>query len=472
MKKINISILIILLFGMISDQSKASHATGAEFSYTYISPNVYEITYVFYRDCHGISGSPSMDIDIINSCGYPSQIVSLPQYGIETDVETTCANAVSECHGGIYPGRQKWIYIGMVTLSGPCAEWQIGHGESARNAAITTIQGNGSDILYVYCTINNLSGIVNNSPVFINDPVVIYSANQRLSIDNSVYDMDGDSLSFEFIVPRTGPNIIDTVDFLDGYFYDQPFISSSPVTIEANTGLIVGMPVQTEASIFAVLVNEYRNGILIGQIERDLNFLIETSANIIPDITGFFGSSDFTIDIFANQPNCFQIPSQDASGNSQTSIDINCSIPGMTYYTGGGVRDTAYFCWNPTLADTSGNPYCFTVSVKDDNCPLLGYQARSYCVNVQLPVGLPDLQSNSIAIYPNPFKSELKISTDFEGKTSLSVFDLQGRKIISRICESKETIHDLQELENGLYLISVLSLENGRVVYQRILKEN
>lgn len=466
------SILFFSLLFISFEKSKASHATGAEFSYTYVSPNVYEITYTFYRDCHGILPSTSIDIEIINSCGLPSQVVFLPQVGTETDIETTCPTAISECHGGTYAGRQKWVYRGNVTLGGPCAEWQIGHAESARNAAISTIQGSGSDNLYVYCLINNMSGIVNSSPVFINDPVVIYSVNQRLSIDNSVFDSDGDSLSFEMIVPRTGPSTLDTVDFVNGYFYDQPFISITSVSIEANTGLIEGMPVQSEATIYAVLVNEYRNGILIGQIERDLNFLIESSTNFIPDVAGFFGSSDYTIDVFANQQNCFQIPSIDANGNSQTSIDINCNIPGMTYFSAGGLRDTAFFCWNPSLADTSGNPYCFTVSVKDDNCSLLGYQARSYCVNVQLPVGLNEMQSNDITIYPNPFNSEIKIRANFQEKSVISIFDLQGRKFLSRTLDADENLVDLKNLENGMYLISVSSIVSGRTIYKRILKEN
>jgi Secretion system C-terminal sorting domain len=450
----------------------ASHATGAEFSYVYVGPNTYEITFTFYRDCAGITPTNPMDIDITNSCGYPSRTIFFPQLGIETDVATLCPGALTECHGGIMAGRQKWIYRSTVTLGGPCSEWQIGHVEPARNASVSTITGAGSDNLYTYSIINNLNGIVNSSPVFINDPVVIYNVNQRLSIDNSVYDPDGDSLVFEMIVPRTGPNLGDTVVFLPGYSYDRPFISSSPITIESNTGLIEGVPTMEESSIYAILINEYRNGILIGQIERDLNFLIQSTTNFIPDVAGLFGSSDFSIDVFANQQNCFQIPSFDVNANDQTTMDINCFIPGMSSYVAGTGRDTGFFCWTPTLADTIGNPHCFTVSVKDDFCAVFGYQARSYCINVQLPVDIDELNSHDISIYPNPFNSEIKIKLVYEGKSEMTIFDMQGRKIISKILDSSESVHDFQELENGMYVVSITALETNQIFYQRMMKVN
>lgn len=155
-------------------------------------------------------------------------------------------------------------------MSGQCI-WKIGHIESARNISISTIVGNGSDQLYVFCIIDNTNGIINSSPVFLYEPVLTYSTNQRLSIDNSVIDTEGDSISYELIIPRTGPLIGDTVTFLPGYSYSQPFISYLPVRIDPSSGLIEGLPQQTDISIYAVLVSEFRNGVLIGQIERDMN---------------------------------------------------------------------------------------------------------------------------------------------------------------------------------------------------------
>ena len=40
------------------------------------------------------------------------------------------------------------------------------------------------------------------------------------------------------------------------------------------------------------------------------------------------------------------------------------------------------FCWTPSASDISSNPYCFTVTVRDDACPMNGQQVFSYCITV------------------------------------------------------------------------------------------
>ncbi len=249
--------------------SIASHAAGADISYVCLGSGNYEITYTLYRDCYGILPNTSMDFQITNDCGLPIQTVFLNQLGTEVDVISVCSGAVTTCHGGSYSGIQKWTFRGVVNLPGEC-NWYIGHGEPARNAAITTITGAGSDIQYVYCMINNYSGLCNSSPLFNEDPILIYCIGQVLLIEPPVFAFEHDSLSFELITPRTGPAVTDTVTFLSGYSATQPFTCSLPMTFDPQTGIFRGIPSQSDVSIYAVLVSEYRNGILIGQIERDM----------------------------------------------------------------------------------------------------------------------------------------------------------------------------------------------------------
>ncbi|MBL0032172.1 MAG: hypothetical protein IPP27_08320 [Bacteroidetes bacterium] len=92
---------------------------------------------------------------------------------------TTCPTAVTECHGGSYIGIQVWTYQAVITLPGPCADWQMGHGEPARNAAIAAIVGNGTDNLCVFSTIDNTNGLCNSSTVFTNPPVPFACVGQR-----------------------------------------------------------------------------------------------------------------------------------------------------------------------------------------------------------------------------------------------------------------------------------------------------
>ncbi|MBK8587412.1 MAG: hypothetical protein IPN88_19230 [Bacteroidetes bacterium] len=55
---------------------------------------------------------------------------------------------------------------------------------------------------------------------------------------------------------------------------------------------------------------------------------------------------------------CFNISSGDANSTQNTFIDWDYSIPGATFTTYPGTRETATFCWTPTSAQISSNPYC------------------------------------------------------------------------------------------------------------------
>ena len=375
----------ILIFN--SNRSVASHAMGSDMTYECISTDPitgasqYLVTFSFYRDCHGILPSTSMDVQITNSCGYPSQTVFIPQLGTEQDVLTTCPTAVTECHGGSYIGIQVWTYQAVITLPGPCADWQIGHGEPARNAAITTIVGNGTDNLYVFSTINNTNGLCNSSPVFTNPPVPFACVGQRFCFNHGGYDADGDSLTYQLMTPRWGPGPGDTITYLPGYSTQEP-IQNTNISFDPVTGDFCFIPSQVDVSIFAVLVNEYRNGVLIGQVERDVQLTVENCNNIIPFATGINGMPSFDAEVCANSTLSFYVASIDPDAPNTTTLTWNSAIPGATFVTTGGHRDSATFTWSPTTGDISLNPYCFTVTVQDDNCPFQGTNTYSYCITV------------------------------------------------------------------------------------------
>src|SRR5690606_23178129 len=57
--------------------------------------------------------------------------------------------------------------------------------------------------LYIEATLNNLHGHPNNSPFFSVRPVPYVCVNAPYFLNNGAVDPDGDSLTFDFIRPRT-----------------------------------------------------------------------------------------------------------------------------------------------------------------------------------------------------------------------------------------------------------------------------
>ncbi|MBP6400889.1 MAG: PKD domain-containing protein [Bacteroidia bacterium] len=373
------SFVMCLLFS--NQDAKASHAMGADITYEYIGPNQYLVTFSFYRDCTGIPAPSSIDLDITNSCGFPAQSVFMnPLPSSPTQISPVCSTEVTTCNGGLYTGIEEWIYQATVTLPGPCADWNFSHGESARNSAITTITGAGSDILYVYTQLNNTAGLVNNSPIFSNRPVPFACVGQRFCLNPGAYDIDGDSLSYQMITPLTAAN--STVTYLPGYTSTQPVLSSPAAQFSAVAGDLCITPTQTDVTVLAILVNEYRNGVLIGQVERDIQLTVNNCNNFLPFLTGINGAPSFSRTICAGQPFSFYIASIDTNAADSTRITWDQAIPGATFTVTGHKRDSAIFSWTPSSADISSIPKCFTATVMDNRCPYQGLQIFSYCFTV------------------------------------------------------------------------------------------
>ena len=142
----NIILLLILFVSLFSKSSIASHAMGADITYKCVSNNAYEITYTFYRDCIGIPAPTIMAMTITDGNGsFTTQVNIGVAPNSPTYLHTVCPSAATTCNGGTYTGIEKWVYSGVITLPYPSTTWTISHSENARNAAITTILGAGSD---------------------------------------------------------------------------------------------------------------------------------------------------------------------------------------------------------------------------------------------------------------------------------------------------------------------------------------
>jgi len=184
----------IAVLSLISSKSYGSHAVGADVTYQYVGPNQYLVTVRFYRDCDGISAPTSVNLSYASSC-FPSGNVTLtqaPGSGLEIPPSPCLPPVTTTCNGGSGYGVQEYIYQGLVTLGGPCADWTFSFTECCRNASITTLTNPASFNLFVASTLDNFNAPTNSSPVFSNIPVTQFCVGNEFYYNQSATDVDGD----------------------------------------------------------------------------------------------------------------------------------------------------------------------------------------------------------------------------------------------------------------------------------------
>lgn len=366
---------------LMSTAAFATHSQSTDLTYKCLSGNQYEITLSFYRDCAGVNAPSSVTVNISSvSCGQNYSITLNPIAGTGKEITPVCQTSTTQCNGGPWPGVQQYIYKGNTTFPMQCSDWVMSFSLCCRNGAINTITNPLSDNIYVEAHLDNLNYPCNSSPVFSNLPVPFVCVGQKYCFGHGATDIDGDSLSYELVTPSTSDTT--KVNYLAPYTATQPLSSNPIVTFNGATGDICMTPNTIQVTVLAVLVKEWKNGKLVGSVLRDMQLRILNCNNSVPSVSGINGTNQFSISACAGTPLTFTVNSADADAGQTLSLVSNNSISGASFNASAGSRPVGTFSWTPTMADISGNPYCFTVKVQDDACPYNASQVFTYCIKV------------------------------------------------------------------------------------------
>ena len=446
----------------------ANRTLGGELTYTCLGVNQYQFTYKFYRNCSDVAAPTDITIDASSACFPSSSYILNPTVWSPLPYTTTCPSAITTCNGGVNEGIELWVYTEIVTLPGACEDWRFSATVCCRSPWITTANLGSSTDLYIYCLLNNQDASCNNSPIFTEDPYPFGCFGQRLCFSNEAYDTDGDSLSYQLIEPMMSST--QNIQFSASYSGTQPVHSFPPAQINSFTGEFCMNPTQIDNSMYAVLVSEYRNGILIGQIERDFQFSVVNCVNTVPSLSGLNGTSSLSATLCAGTSYEFSIYSIDPDTGQITYIQWNWGIANSSFVSFGSARDSAHFNWTPSLSDVSSSPHCFIAKVSDDNCPYFANGSAYYCFtvvdsssvfcgNVSVNEG-PILQPVQVYSIPERglYRLEWKNALSF---SNLRVFDSAGRLVIQESIHTQGfTTINLENLSRGIYHVVLLGNDN------------
>jgi gliding motility-associated-like protein len=412
----------ILFFSIKPNSAKASHAAGGEIAYEWVSDSTYRLFYKFFRDCSGAPELSEVQMCVLNTCTGQSDSLMLNKLSFLPDgtvngspVSTGCGGYPTKCSSvsATIPGYREWWYSGTITLPSRCSSWRFSVSLNARNTGIANLQNSSSYDLYLEATLNNVAAQGNSSPFFSVKPVPYVCYNQPYTYNNGVIDANGDSLSFEMLQPLAsitggGPGGFTDCSALP---YSIPFYPSSPAynitnnplqtngsfSLSSTTGQMSFTPTLLGQHAITMRVNEYRHGVKIGSVMRDIQVQVLFCNTVQPTINTVNGS--FVNDSLINgaietcigtpMSFCYVVKTTDTSALLVIKDNHTAAAPGsLITYTGKKDSIRGCFSWTPTAADAGLK--IFTVTVKDSTCKSPGISVS---------------QTFSIPIFVRPIRS-------------------------------------------------------------------
>ena len=385
------SIILSLLLALWGNASYASHSVGANITYTCLGTNLYQVKLTFYRDCSGVSPSNPMTV-YWAGCGNSGSI-SLPQVGAALDVTPVCPSQATSCSGGGAYGIQQYTFQANLTLPAGCNNVSLSWSECCRNAAITTLTDPDYENIYVTSMINNTVTPCNSSPQFTNIPTPIICINQPYIFNHGAVDPDGDVLVYSLVNCLEGSG--NNVNYGGGYSGVTPLTTSGGMTINSSSGAISFTPSIIQVGVICVRVEEFRGGVKVGEVIRDLQFRVINCSNVSPTATGVNATNNYTASVCQGGNLCFGINMADANAGNLVTANWNAGISGASFTISNNNTGTptGTFCWTPTAGDVG--VHYFTVSVEDNACPITGNATYTYTITVNPSPNTIDAGTNA-----------------------------------------------------------------------------
>jgi gliding motility-associated-like protein len=371
MKVVFIAFLLWLFYPTIT---WASHFIGGEFQYKIIkqtpTTNSYELNLYYYSDCQiGKRGSPLPNqVEIYamgKTTGQTVKIFIVPLGDVKDVPAPPCTNVTNVC---IKRGEYRLI-IDLPIIAETLAFIHSADQQNRSGTIENVYAPNGYGSTYFAEISEEGQRLGNASARFKALPPSVLCVGEAIEFDHSATDSDGDSLVYKFTNPKGQTLKYDYVPgsfppsrFLKGFdkicyqldtsacenylhfdprwgTLEQPF--GGNIKLNAQTGKITGETDKQGYVVYCLVVEEYRNGRLMGLISRDIQFFFAACSPIVKAQI----AADTIIDKKAVLINCLD------KSISIKNLSIEKRYISTSYFQVFQGKDTVtYGDWEPIIA--------------------------------------------------------------------------------------------------------------------------
>ena len=405
MKKLNKTLLIICLgLGMIYGlKADANNILGGEITWNQVGKDSFMITLTLYRDCNGNAFGNQQ---VLVKCQSTGTTLDTLIFSAVTGVDITpvCSTQCNKCDSSgctFSYGVQKFVYqkLLLTNKAGSCCKILLTYSQCCRSSKITTGPANSN--FYIYSWFSKCLTQPTNAPVSKGDLAHFLKIGEDFSSFPMNSDIDRDSNNYlidSFRINLTCPKI--SYGYNDEVSYSYPYNCQCtkicfggpcgpcdqfiyywgfpqhlpfPRTFHFNnsTGEMFFRPMKIEQTVGSIRIEEWRkvNGVptQIGEIICEMGFIVSYQTNNSPLISGIGYKEICAGDKVTISYNTNEYDSKDT-----LTLDYYGEI-NDAYWTdnNGQVKHpTGTFTWQTKEEDANPAPYVFTVTVKDDACPM------------------------------------------------------------------------------------------------------
>ncbi len=396
-------IIFITISSYFSTKANANQFMGGEITWECIpsgqvNAGKYIFTMKLYHECYTYNGFPTTGYPnalTLNSNSPAGNIPMTIVTGWPKDISPVCNSDTSfthiQCTGmpngaGNMGACQEYIYKSAPVYLGGIPQatgWMFYWGSCCRNPSTNIVNSSSlahrlRAIMYPYGT-QNTYPCFNNSSEFAENPRTVLETGYEFSYNNMAYDMDYDSISFEWGQPL-GMNGVPIGNYTNGYSYNSPLpgtiqnANNIPATIDSNNGQIHFKSFTPGTFITSVKVTEFRDGIKIAEIWREMHLVLRAgSTNAPPVLTQpFVNGTSYDTVVVAGSLVGFLVSVTDfqylSNSSPQTVYMKQFSSQFGDFIPPPGTNQ-------PTLSSTTGclNPPCATLTpASGPNAPISG----------------------------------------------------------------------------------------------------
>ena len=468
-------ILLFTLAIFLSMSSYSTHLMGGQIVTSYLGTDSlgshYAVELTAYRDTIGIPMVTSAVFyvsELDTSGNWNSLFSSTVSY------DTTSGNLFLPVQSAY--GVEVYVYNDTITLPGD-GYYSISYEECCRNGAIINMSNPLSESmrLTTYFTSDSLNP--NSSASYLSPPVAYLPADTLWSYNPLPFDPDGDSLVWSLVTPLGLTSMVNGYEYLSDSIYSNP---SGIFTLDSITGSLswsASLVGNFEASF---LIEEYRNGAKIGEMRRDMQFIVvPDTLNSMPQVSNMQSvptnsggypyvkinpGQNYQLHLIANDADVNDVLDMEAYG---APFDFSVSPASHSVsLTGNGNEIEGIFSWTPDITHISPIPYIVVFRTTD----FFFYYDETIQFEVTSEVlSLTNIEGIEISnIYPNPANNKLfiPISLDRSDNVSIEIYNMIGVKISENNMNLGTGNHVIMkdiDLNSGQYIV-VIRDKNGTAI--------